>query len=232
MTQIVLLPGFDGDATLRREFVEELRRRHEIRAVSYPNTALGSLDQYRVHAMGEVPVDWKPILVAESFGGLIAARWAAMDSRVRALVLCASFARNPVGLAASLGASWPGLVKMGPLFTNPLAHASGDERRRRWSQGLGRAMGSLREDVVAERLRLIATEDVGPVLAALRIPIVVVQFEGDLVIGPAARDHLESVCHNPHVLRLPGPHFALETRPLESARAILAGLDAVLPKRA
>jgi pimeloyl-[acyl-carrier protein] methyl ester esterase len=232
MSQIVLLPGFDGDATLRREFVAELARRHEAHAVSYPNKPLGSLDQYRVHAMGEVPVDWKPILVAESFGGLVATRWAAMDSRVRALVLCGSFARNPVGLAAAFGASWPGLVKMGPLFTNPFAAASGDARRRRWSQGLTRALETLREDVVAERLRLIATEDVGPVLGGLRIPVVVVQFQDDLVIGPLARGHLESVCHNPHVLRLPGPHFALETRPLESARAILAGLEAVLPSRA
>ena len=232
MSRIVFLPGFDGDAALRGEFVAELGRRHEVRAVSYPNRPLGSLDQYRVHAMGELPVDWRPVVVAESFGGLVAARWAAMDSRVEALVLCGSFARNPVGVAASLGASWPGLVKMGPLFTNPIAHASGDARRRRWAQGLTQALHTLREDVIAERLRLIAAEDVGPALATLRIPVMVVQFDADLVIGGPARAHLESVCHNPHVLRLPGPHFALETRPLETARAIAAALEAVLPSQA
>jgi pimeloyl-ACP methyl ester carboxylesterase len=81
-------------------------------------------------------------------------------------------------------------------------------------------------------LRLIAVEDVGPTLASLRIPVLVVQFEGDLVIGPHARGHLESVCHDPHVLRLPGPHFALETRPVETARAIEERLEAVLGLRA
>ena len=231
MSRIVFLPGFDGDASLRDEFVRELSRRHEVRAVSYPNRVLGSLDQYRAHAMGEVPVDWRPVLVAESFGGLLAARWAALDSRVEALVLCGSFARNPAGALAFWGAAWPGLVKMGPIFTNPIP-ASSDPRRRRWSQGFRRALAELRDDVIAERMRLIAAEDTGPTLKALRIPVIVVQFENDLVILPHVRDHLESVCHNPHVLRIPGPHFALETRPVESARAIAARLAQVLPSRA
>ena len=48
----------------------------------------------------------------------------------------------------------------------------------------------------------------------------IVQFDAAAVIGPLERAHLESVCHNAHVLRLPGPHFALETRPAECAQAI------------
>jgi hypothetical protein len=40
------------------------------------------------------------------------------------------------------------------------------------------------------------------------------------VIRPADRRHLESVCHNAEIVRLPGPHFALETRPIECAQEI------------
>ena len=232
MSGIVFLPGFDGDATLREEFVRELGRGHAVRPVSYPNHVMGSLDAYRLHAMAQAPVDWRPVLVAESFGGLVAARWAAVDSRVQALVLCGSFARNPAGAATAWGAFWPGLVKLGPFFANPLPAMSKDPRRRRWSEGFRRSLGALRDDVVSERLRLIATEDTGPALRQLRVPVLLVQFEDDLVILPHAREHLESVCHNPHVLRLPGPHFAIETRPVESARAITAKLAALLPKRA
>jgi len=220
MSRLAFLPGFDGAAELRREFLDALGSRHEVRAVSYPRTPLGSLDRYREHAMGHMPVDWRPVLVAESFSGLVAARWAALDSRVRALVLCGSFARNPVGLAASLGASLPSLVKRGPALFGPLAQISGDPARRRWSAGLVRTLDALPPAVVAERLRLIATEDVGDMLGALRIPVLVVQFDGDLVVRPAARAHLEAVCHNAQVLRLPGPHFAIETRPLQCAEAI------------
>jgi len=47
-----------------------------------------------------------------------------------------------------------------------------------------------------------------------------------------ARAHLESVCHNAHVLRLPGPHFALETLPVQCAEAIDTHLRSLFPARA
>lgn len=220
MTPIVFLPGFDGAGELRREFTDALREHHDVRAVSYPHVALGTLDRYREHAMAHAPVDWRPILVAESFSGLVATRWAALDSRVRALVLCGSFARNPVGFAAGLGAAFPAMVKRGPMVFAPFAAASGDAARVRWSAALAKAMSELPPAVVAERLRLIAAEDIGPTLRALDIPVLLVQFDDDEVIGGRARAHLETVCHNAQVLRLPGPHFSIETRPRESAAAI------------
>ena len=232
MSDTVFLPGFDGAGELRAEFLDALREHHRVRAVSYPPVPLGSLDRYREHAMEHAPVDWQPVLVAESFSGLVAARWAAVDARVRALVLCASFARNPVGFAAGLGAALPGLVKHGPALFAPLAYASGDPARQRWSAALARAIEALPPAVVAERLRLIAEEDVGATLGALGIPILVVHFDDDRIVGAAARAHLESVCHNAHVLRLPGPHFAIETRPRESAAAIGARIRQILARPA
>jgi pimeloyl-ACP methyl ester carboxylesterase len=220
MTQFVFLPGFDGVASLRREFLDALAARHEVRGVSYPNRTLGGLDAYREHAMGQVPVDWKPVLVAESFSGLVAARWAAVDARVAGIVLCAAFARNPVGQVAELGAFLPSFVKLGPSFLGPVAWASGDQRRSRWGAGLSKVLAELGDDVIAERLRLVAREDVSADLRALRIPTVIVHFRADAVIGPFAQAHLESVCHEPVILRLDGPHFAIETRPAECAAAI------------
>jgi pimeloyl-ACP methyl ester carboxylesterase len=221
MSPLVFMPGFDGSGALRAEFADALREQHHaVRVVSYPREPLGSLDRYREHAMGHAPVDWQPVLVAESFSGLVAARWAALDPRVRGLVLCGSFARNPVGPAAALGASWPSLVQRGPALFSLFAQASGDGARQRWSAGLTAAMQALPPEVIAERLRLIATEDVGPILGALSIPVLLVHFDADRVIGAAARAHLESVCHNAQVLRLPGPHFAIATRPRACAEAI------------
>jgi len=232
MSPIVFLPGFDGTARLRQEFMDELGRHHRVRGVTYPNRKLGTVDGYRAHAMGMVPVDWEPVLVAESFGGLVAAQWASVDPRVKGVVLCGAFARNPVSIAAGLGASLPGLVKLAPWLSAPLARISGDPLRLRWAGGFIEALGVLDDDVVAERLRLISTEDVSPLLARLKVPVIVVQFEGDQVVGPAARAHLESVCHNAEVLRLPGPHFAIETKPRECAQAIGERIRALGPKAA
>jgi hypothetical protein len=39
-------------------------------------------------------------------------------------------------------------------------------------------------------------------------------------VGRSARSELEAVCRNAHIVRFPGPHYALEVRPRECAEAI------------
>ena len=229
-TEIVFLPGFDGEADLRCEFVDALAQLHPARAVGYPKHALATLNGYARLAASQVRPESRPVVIAESFSGLVAARWAAQDPHVAGLVLCGSFARSPVPWAA-LGASMPAMAQfLGANFLNPMSFALRDPARRRWSEALAAALRSMRHDVIAERLAIIATEDVSRELGLLRIPIVLVHFDDDHVIGADARGHLESVCHNAEVVRVPGPHFAIETRPRESAAAIAPRLAAMFAK--
>ena len=227
--ELVFLPGFDGVPELRRPFIEALALEVVVHAVRYPPYPLGTLDEYRRYAAVEAKGDAALVLVAESFSGLVAARWAATDQRVAALVLCGCFARNPVGFAANLGAILPGLTKLGPRVCNVFASKPANAIHRDWAEGLVQALRTMRDEVVAERLRLIAREDVGADLAALRIPVVLLQFERDLVIPAQARSALEAVCHNAAIVNVPGPHFALEVQPAECAAAILGQLRAHFP---
>ncbi len=229
-TEIVFLPGFDGVGELRAEFVQALARHHPARSVSYPDRTLDSLAGYARYAASQVHTDSRPVLVAESFSGLVAARWAARDPHVAAVVLCGAFARAPVPWA-SLGASMPAVAQfLGAHFLNPLGFAVTDPARKRWSEALATALRAMRQDVIGERLRIIATEDVSAELRGLRIPVVIVQFDDDFVVGGAARGHLEEVCQNAEVVRVPGAHFAIETRPRESAAAIAPRLAALFTK--
>jgi pimeloyl-ACP methyl ester carboxylesterase len=229
--EVVFLPGFDGAAALREPFVAALRAHHPARGIAYPNHPLHSLDGYCRHVAAQVPADARLVLVAESFSGLVAARWASMDPRVEALVLCGSFARNPMTWLTSLGASLPGMVRFGAGFLAP-PPGNRDPVRRQWSKQLAQALSALDDAVIGERLRLIANEDLRPQLRALAIPIVLVQFEDDLVIGARARGELEEVCHNAQVVRVPGPHFAIETMPRECAAAIGPRLRSMTTTRA
>jgi pimeloyl-[acyl-carrier protein] methyl ester esterase len=229
--EVLFLPGFDGVAELRAAFLAELGRDHAVRGVSYPNRPLHTLDGYCRFAAGQRAPDARTVLVAESFSGLVAARWASNDPQVEAIVLCGSFARNPMTWVTSLGASLPGVVRFGANFLGPAPLRSGDPVGRGWSKSLWEAVRSLDERVIGERLRLIAGEDVRAELAALTIPIVLLQFEDDLVIGPRSRGELEKVCHNAHIVRFPGPHFAIETMPRESAQAIGARIRALAATR-
>jgi pimeloyl-ACP methyl ester carboxylesterase len=227
--ELVFLPGFDGVPELRRPFLDALSRSAKVRTVRYPPYPLGTLDEYRRYAATEAKGEAAIVLVAESFSGLVAARWAATDPRVAAIVLCGCFARNPVGYAANLGAMLPSLTKLGPRVCNVFASQPANAIHREWAEGLVAALRSMRDEVVAERLRLIADVDVRAELASLRIPVVLLQFERDLVIPERARKALEAVCHNAAIVSFPGPHFALEIQPVECAAAILERLRLHFP---
>lgn len=230
-TEIVFLPGFDGEAGLRRAFVEALAERHPARAIGYPNRPLSSLNGYARHAASEVASHERPLVVAESFSGLVALRWAANDPHVAGLVLCGAFARSPAALA-SLGAKMPGVTRfLGERYFRATGFLQSDPARRQWSEELSSAVGRLAPEVLAERLRLIAAEDASRDAAALTIPVIVVEFEDDLIVGRAATSHLASSCQGATLVRLPGPHFALETRPRECAEALAPHIAAFFDTR-
>jgi hypothetical protein len=71
-TDIVFMPGFDGVGELRREFVEALASIAPARAIDYPNRTLESLSGYARYASSQVSPQSRPVLVAESFSGLVA----------------------------------------------------------------------------------------------------------------------------------------------------------------
>jgi len=225
--EILFLPGFDGGARARATFVEALRGTAPARCVEYPNRTLGGLNGYCRFAAAQATPHARHILVAESFSGLVAARWAARDPHVEAIVLCGSFARNPVRWLASVGAALPEIVRFGARLLKVVPPATRDERHLRWSREFNDTILALGDEVIAERLRIIATEDVSPELGSLRIPIVLVQFDGDEVVGRRARGELEAVCHKPEVVRLPGPHYAIEIHPHECAAAIGARIRSI-----
>jgi hypothetical protein len=226
--EILFLPGFDGAAQLREPFVAALRRQSPARAVGYPNRPLGSLNGYCRFAAAQASTHHaRHILVAESFSGLVAARWAAVDPHVEAIVLCGSFARNPVRWLASVGAALPEIVRFGARLLRTIPPATRDPLHLRWSREFNDTILALDDDVIAERLRIIADEDVSHELRGLRIPVVLVQFQGDEVVGSRARSELEAVCHNPSIVRFPGPHYALEIRPRECAEAIGAQIQSL-----
>lgn len=224
-TEIVFLPGFDGDAGLRKAFVEALAERHPARAIGYPNGKLASLNGYARYVAAQVDSHARPLVIAESFSGLVALRWAASDPHVVGLVLCGAFARNPVALAA-LGARMPALTRfLGANYFASTGLMTADTARRRWSRELADAIGNLDPAVVAERLQLIATEDASHDASSLQVPVFVVEFEDDLVVGRSASQHLAATCQGSTLVRVPGPHFALETKPRECAEAIAPHLE-------
>lgn len=219
--QVVFLPGLDGETFLRDPFLEALRESFPVTAIIYPNQVLGSVGAYGEFAARGLDPPGGFILVAESFSGLIAIRWAATDKRVKGLVLCGAFVQNPMGLATKIAAARPGAVKwIGARALHPFGKLKENAVLRRVIDGLRLSLEVIDADVLGERLRMVRDYDARKALSRVKVPTVLLHFSGDLLVGETHRRYVETLCHNPESIRIEGPHLAIETRPRDCAAAL------------
>ena len=104
MVALVLLPGLDGTGLLFADFAASFGPEVKVIVASYPtDTPLGYSELESV-ARTFLPQDQPFFLLAESFSGPIGIAIAASSPPgLLGLVLCCSFARNPVPMLAPLG---------------------------------------------------------------------------------------------------------------------------------
>ena len=93
---LVLMPGLDGSGALFAAFEKLVAGNWKYQSIHYPADLPSSVDAYAAHVERAIGAEHRVILLAESFSGPIAIRLAArLGERVKALVLCASFATRP-----------------------------------------------------------------------------------------------------------------------------------------
>ncbi len=94
---LILLPGLHGTADLFEAFLKVVPAEFPRQAISYPTEQYLPYDQLLTRLEEELKAERSLVLIAESFSGPLAVRFAAAHPRrVRAVVLCASFVRLPL----------------------------------------------------------------------------------------------------------------------------------------
>lgn len=216
--RIVLLPGMDGDIALRDDLVRRLAAHHDLHAVELPGAALDRAETQHYIA-GRLPAT-PCVIVAESYAGPLAIEIAARHGdRIAALVLAATFARNPL-----------------PRF---LRHATGllDPRRMPWSiseailfgdtgtpelrQRLRDVVHAIPPAVLAHRASHALATDVRDHLAALRCPVLCIHGTRDRLIRPAFAREIAALAVDCRMRWITAGHMVLETHAHEAATAIL-----------
>lgn len=219
---LVLLPGLDGTGKLFHEFVKSLGSSVDSLIVAYPKDRSLGYDELEALVLSALPRDRRFILLGESFSGPIAIRIAARSpAALVALILCASFAKNPfpwLGWARPLAAYLP--VKGLPRWIRaPLMWGSASPQRA--PAQMERAMAGVAPDVIRRRIGALLAVDETPALARLRLPILVLEAAHDRVIPPAASRWILRVQPGAESAQIHGPHLLLQTRPAECAAAVL-----------
>jgi pimeloyl-[acyl-carrier protein] methyl ester esterase len=116
--KLVVLPGLDGAATLLSEFKSAaLASFSSVTAISYPLDKALNYAELESIARSALPKDKPFVLLGESFSGPIALSIAVNPPPgLVGLVLCATFAKNPVALLKPFAS----LAQFAPVRTLPI----------------------------------------------------------------------------------------------------------------
>ena len=219
---LALLPGLDGTGDLFRPLRDVIPPSVDTRVISYPTDAFRSYSELLGLVATRLRDEQDLVLVAESFSGALALRYAAAFPRqVRGVVLCASFVRPPV----------PGWVRWfckPALFMVPppafvmrrlmLGRAAPDALVRAVRDAIARVSPR----VLAGRLADVLRIDAADALRECQAPVLYLAARGDAVVRRSALGVIRAVRGDVRVAEIDGPHLLLQREPaaawLEIAR--------------
>jgi pimeloyl-ACP methyl ester carboxylesterase len=217
---LILLPGIDGVGASFLPLIEHLGSSVQPIVIAYPCDRVMGYEGLFPMVMGKLP-DSPFILLGESFSSPLSIMIAAARPRgLKGLILCSAFARNPLWLSPN----WLAYLTH-PFFFRVYAPRI---RYKVWRLG-GRpgdearlaALCSLTHDVIANRAREALRVNVLEQLAGLKIPVMYVRGERDLLIHSRNLSEMSRALPSMRVARLEGGHCVLKSRPALAAPAIL-----------
>jgi pimeloyl-ACP methyl ester carboxylesterase len=221
--QLLLLPGMHGRALLFNPLLEALPSNLKPRVVDYPpDQSLEYDDVYRLVENAAAECD-DYLVVGESYSGPLALHLAAARPKgLCGVVLSATFVRCPRPfLKPLMGLAQGWMVGLRPwwIIDRMLLGRFCDTTLR---QKLHEAIALVQPDVLAARLRSIATVDATLELRDCPVPILYLRGTEDRIVPPASLRLIQSIRPDVQVVALPAPHLVFQTQPAECAKALEA----------
>lgn len=221
MMTLVLLPGMDGSGDLFADFIAALGPEIETIVVSYPAdqvldyAALGRLTR------AFIPLDRPFVILGESFSGPIAISIAASQpSGMLGLVLCCSFARNPLLRLAGMGRLFSYL----PVKHIPVSLLSifllGRFSSARLRAALRQALAPVSAAVLRARARAILSVNMTAQCAQIKMPVLYLRATQDRLVSNTSSEEIARHINNLRVAEMEAPHMLLQVAPVAAAGLI------------
>jgi pimeloyl-ACP methyl ester carboxylesterase len=222
----VFLPGMDGTGDLFDPLVGALPPGTRVVIARYPMDASAGYDALVRVARAAAPADGDHVIVGESFSGPIALALAAEgSSRLRGVVLCCTFLRDPR----------PGLTWLAPLLRPAVLRLLATRWATRrllgaWSSEqlvgrLNRVLRSVPAAVLRTRLLALRRMDASAEARAIRVPVLVMQARQDRLVSARHIDQLADAFPHAHRVIVDGPHFLLQANPVEASACLTRFAD-------
>lgn len=222
---IVLLPGFDGTGDLFQDFVASLPDDFASHIVRYPAAEDLSYAALLALVRATVYPGRSIVLIAESFSVPIAILYAADNpSNLKALILCAGFARSPVrGIERSI-LRWigPMLFRIAPprlmIRMLLLGRGASDALINR----VRKAVSSVHRQALVGRLNSVFDSDVRGEVAKIKVPMLYLRAHRDHVVAAYCGQEIANLNPLCTIAEINGPHLLLQRNSIESANAIVS----------
>jgi pimeloyl-ACP methyl ester carboxylesterase len=222
MPQLIILPGLDGTGARLTPFLREIEHAVPARVIGYPPDRPLGYAELEALVRLSLPEGERFVLLAESFSGPIGVRLAAAPpAGLAGLILCGTFAKNPFPWLRPVRAL---AVRM-PFQSLPrwlralLMWGSGDPRRA--PPRAERASAAVAKAVIRRRLHEVLTVDVTACLADITLPTLILAATRDRIVPVTAVRLLAHRTPRSELTEIDGPHLLLQSRPVESAAAVL-----------
>jgi pimeloyl-ACP methyl ester carboxylesterase len=221
---LVLLPGLDGTGSLFGPLLNNLPIQFTASVVAYPCDKALNYQQLFPHIREAIPWGNPYTLVAESFSGPLALLFAAEQTEdIQAIVLCASFATNPLHPIVE----WARHLLKDSLFRKPppeallLKYLAGEDCPPAFLEGVKHAIASVRPEVLAHRIHMMLDTDARPALQACEKPLLYLLAEQDKIVGKRGLEAIQAAKpRNVTAVSIDAPHLLLQRQPREAIAAI------------
>jgi pimeloyl-ACP methyl ester carboxylesterase len=211
--RLVLIPGLDGTGDLFASFVVAFGG-VDTQIISYPPDRSMNYAEHEAHVRERLPNDGDYMLLAESFSGPVGIAIAASaPAGLKGLILCCSFASNPVPVFGPLG----GLISMFPAMKIPPALMApflyGGHGTPALRRAHAQAMAKVSATTLRARVSAILAADCSALLSRVQVPMLYMQANADRLVPRSALRKIERIRPDIQVVEFDAPHFLLQTQP-------------------
>ena len=220
---LVLLPGLDGTGSLFAPLLAHLPETLTPVVVKYPPDQVLYYEQLFPYIREVMPWNEPYILLAESFSGPLAIKFAAeQPENIHALVLASAFFSK----IDAPPASWTSFFTKEKWFER----ATPDSAIKQLVTGgvcepsllntIKQAIHTVKPEVLAHRVRLMFEIDFSNALQDLRAPLLCLAGAQDKLAAPQAIQNLLAAKENSKCVNFNSSHLLLQTHPKEAIEAI------------
>lgn len=214
MAALLLLPGLDGTGLLFDEFASALASDVDVIVASYPAQKPLGYAELASLARSFIPSDNPFFLLGESFSGPIALAIAASPPpNLLGVILCCSFARNPLPMLAPARV----LLRHIPVAPLPVSLLSffllGRFSTEKLRTRLAGVLAMVAPEVLRERALAALAVDKTTSLGQVRVPLLYLRAREDRVVGIRSAEQILAGVPDAQMVEFAAPHFLLQVMP-------------------